>query len=277
MGSSRKLKALPPLAAGECATVVDEHGGPWRACAAGDDAWPSSWRRSPSALTPRRDEESFGRAMLGVDRLGAAHDLARQSLRSAARSVRRSKSWLPSSVGRMRTLPRPGPQRAPLRPRRPRSRASNQPSKRWWPGSSKRSRASARTAGTWHTSSERRLPSICDRGLGKSLSALHEDARPAIARVLDDVARFGDVIDAILALSGPQNKRGEVILNVADIARELAPPGALLDVPDEALVEGSSSVSSASRSATSSKNARRVCAPWRERRCGFRASGRWFV
>jgi signal transduction histidine kinase len=65
-------------------------------------------------------------------------------------------------------------------------------------------------------------------------------ARPAVERVLGDVSRFGDVIDSILVLSsGPSRRdRDGAIVNVADIARELAPEGARVEAPEEALVEG---------------------------------------
>jgi signal transduction histidine kinase len=65
-------------------------------------------------------------------------------------------------------------------------------------------------------------------------------ATESVERVLGDVARFGDVIDAILVLSsGPQRARAaaDTIVNLADLARELAPAGAAVDAPEEALVE----------------------------------------
>jgi signal transduction histidine kinase len=64
-------------------------------------------------------------------------------------------------------------------------------------------------------------------------------AREVVARVLGDVARFGDAIESILVLSSRALGQGleQPIVNLADIARELVPPGALVEAPEEALVE----------------------------------------
>jgi signal transduction histidine kinase len=74
----------------------------------------------------------------------------------------------------------------------------------------------------------------------ENLARREPSARGAVERVLGDVARFGDVIDSILVLSSgaSRRKRDEAIVNVADLARELTPEGALCDAPEEALVEG---------------------------------------
>jgi signal transduction histidine kinase len=60
-----------------------------------------------------------------------------------------------------------------------------------------------------------------------------------VDRVLEDLARFADVIDAILVLSaGPQLRaRDEAVVNLADLAREVAPEGVAVHAPDEALLE----------------------------------------
>jgi two-component system sensor histidine kinase TctE len=55
-----------------------------------------------------------------------------------------------------------------------------------------------------------------------------------------DVARLAKVIDAILILSAPAAAApvsGSTVVNVADLARELAPEGTKVDAPDEALVD----------------------------------------
>jgi signal transduction histidine kinase len=83
----------------------------------------------------------------------------------------------------------------------------------------------------------------------QALAARDPLARRAVERVLGDVARFGDVIDAILVLSStsagtggsPDSARARgrdtTIVNLADLARELAPAGATVEAPEEALVE----------------------------------------
>jgi signal transduction histidine kinase len=65
------------------------------------------------------------------------------------------------------------------------------------------------------------------------------EAADAIDRVLEDVSRFTDVIEAILVLSaGPlAGVRVETVVNLADLAREMAPAGTAVEAPDEALVE----------------------------------------
>jgi signal transduction histidine kinase len=66
-----------------------------------------------------------------------------------------------------------------------------------------------------------------------------EVTRAAIGRVLGDAGRLSDVIDAILVLStsAQKSERDDAIVNVADLARELAPAGTSVEAPDEALVE----------------------------------------
>jgi signal transduction histidine kinase len=60
----------------------------------------------------------------------------------------------------------------------------------------------------------------------------------AAARLRTDAARLSRVIDAILLLSQPtRSRRSDTVVNVADLARKLAPKGARVDAPDEALVE----------------------------------------
>ncbi len=61
----------------------------------------------------------------------------------------------------------------------------------------------------------------------------------AIERVLGDVGRLSDVIEAILVLStnAQKSERDDAIVNVADLVRELAPAGTSIEAPDEALVE----------------------------------------
>ncbi len=61
----------------------------------------------------------------------------------------------------------------------------------------------------------------------------------AVPRIRQDVARLSRVIDAVLVLSRPEgDQAGSVVVNVADVARELAESATKVDAPDEALVEG---------------------------------------
>jgi signal transduction histidine kinase len=72
------------------------------------------------------------------------------------------------------------------------------------------------------------------------------DGMPAsdqTVRLRGDAERLARVIEAILVLSAPPPapgdppRRGSVIVNVADVARKLAPAGVEVEAPDEALVE----------------------------------------
>jgi signal transduction histidine kinase len=61
---------------------------------------------------------------------------------------------------------------------------------------------------------------------------------PAVDRMRNDAQRLARVVDAVLVLFGPPAKeRSGTIVNVADIARKLAPLGTPVEAPDEALVE----------------------------------------
>jgi signal transduction histidine kinase len=64
------------------------------------------------------------------------------------------------------------------------------------------------------------------------------DAPRALARLGSDVDRLSRVVDAILVLASPpgRSRAAGLVVNLADVARELAPAGARVEAPDEALV-----------------------------------------
>ncbi len=94
-------------------------------------------------------------------------------------------------------------------------------------------------ASSAHMAHELRTPLTAIVAELQGLRARTPDAAGAVDRVLGDVARFGDVIEAILVLSAGQQPRGgaDAVVNLADVAREMAPEGTGVDAPDEALVE----------------------------------------
>jgi signal transduction histidine kinase len=93
-------------------------------------------------------------------------------------------------------------------------------------------------ASSAHIAHELRTPLTAMCAELDSLVVTDPSARRVIDRVRADIARFADVIEAILVLSSSgQTRRSEVVVNVADLARELAPDGAQVLAPDEALVE----------------------------------------
>ena len=65
------------------------------------------------------------------------------------------------------------------------------------------------------------------------------ESEPIVSRVRTDVARLSRVIDALLVLArAPETRDQACVLNVADVARELAHAETQVDAPDEALIEG---------------------------------------
>jgi two-component system sensor histidine kinase TctE len=94
-------------------------------------------------------------------------------------------------------------------------------------------------ANSAHIAHELRTPLTAMIAELETLPLADETARAAVARVRADAARLAAVIDVILVLSDTRKSvRSDAVANVADIARELAPEGATIDAPDEALVEG---------------------------------------
>jgi signal transduction histidine kinase len=95
-------------------------------------------------------------------------------------------------------------------------------------------------ANSAHIAHELRTPLTAIVAELDGIRAEDETARGALARVRGDVARLADVIEAILVLSDGRRERvrEEAVVNVADVARGLAPEGAIVEAPDEALVDG---------------------------------------
>jgi signal transduction histidine kinase len=65
-------------------------------------------------------------------------------------------------------------------------------------------------------------------------------AAPVVERLRGDVDRLARVVDAILILATPQgpSRAADCVVNLADVARELASPETQVEAPDEALVVG---------------------------------------
>jgi signal transduction histidine kinase len=86
-----------------------------------------------------------------------------------------------------------------------------------------------------HIAHELRTPLTAMRA---ELEAMGESGGERAVRILGDVERLGRVIDAILVLSSPSAPaKGEGVVNVADVVRELARDETSVDAPDEALVD----------------------------------------
>jgi signal transduction histidine kinase len=89
-----------------------------------------------------------------------------------------------------------------------------------------------------HMAHELRTPLTTLRAGLEALGELGEEGPSPVTHLLADVDHLARVIDAILVLSAPSNASTRAgVVNVADVARELAPPGAHVEAPDEALVD----------------------------------------
>ncbi|MGH7439603.1 MAG: sensor histidine kinase [Polyangiaceae bacterium] len=89
-----------------------------------------------------------------------------------------------------------------------------------------------------HIAHELRTPLTAIRAELEVLAARGEEAA---SRALADAAHLSDVIEAILILAAPSDARAhKTIVNLADLVRQAAPGPTVLDVPDEALIEGDS-------------------------------------
>jgi signal transduction histidine kinase len=93
-------------------------------------------------------------------------------------------------------------------------------------------------ANSAHIAHELRTPLTAIGAELDALASADPAARNAAMRIRADVARLADVIDAILVLSG-RSATGvpAEVVNVADLARDIAPSGVAVEAPDEALVE----------------------------------------
>jgi signal transduction histidine kinase len=222
-------KMLPPLSPADCATVVDAEGEPWRACAAGDPAAVIVAAIPIGAhVTALR---ALAREMLAVVAIAlvATWFAIWSALKSPLTELAALVRWTASIVEAEPANDPPPAKTEEIA----RLEAAFEGLVRRLLQALARERANSA-----HMAHELRTPLTSIMTELEVVRAAHEGARPAIDRVLGDVARFADVIEAILALSGPHDARGEAIINIADVARELAPAGSRLEAPDEALVAG---------------------------------------
>lgn len=223
--------ALPVMSAGSCTTVADDRGAPWRACGA------ESRRVSVVAAIAIGDHRSavgtLGRGMVAVIAVAllALWVAVKQTVRSSLRELMAMVGWTARIVESEEAVPPPAARTTEVRRL---EEAFDTLVKRLLEALARERANSA------HIAHELRTPLTAIVAELESLRLQDETARSAVARVRADAARLGDVIDAILVLSsrGMTPARGQAVVNVADVARELAPSGVRVDAPDEALVEG---------------------------------------
>jgi signal transduction histidine kinase len=222
---------LPRLAAGECATIVDREKRTWRACADGDAAG------TVVAAVPigahRTAVVTLARGMASVVALAlvALWLAVRRALRAPVAELTSLVRWTEQVVDAGQAV---DPPPASTHEIAQLESAFASLVRRLLEGLARERASSA------HIAHELRTPMTAIRADFERVRPADDASREAIARVRGDVERLADVIDAILLLSrGPGAvARTQAIVNVADLARGLAPTGALVEAPDEALIEG---------------------------------------
>jgi signal transduction histidine kinase len=224
--STARAERLSAVNPGMCQRVDDEHI-PWLACAVADA------RATAVAAIPVGEHRATVRVllrwMLGVVVLGlAALGLAvRQALRAPIAELTSLVSWTDRIVDAESVLPPPPAETREIE----RLEVAFDALVRRLLDELARVRANSA-----HIAHELRTPLTSILAELDALENAKEEA--AIARIRGDVGRLADVIDAILVLSDPRAKgRTGTIINVADLARELAPRGAAVEAPDEALID----------------------------------------
>ncbi len=221
------------LAAGACARELDSKGEPWCACAdriEGADAVAAIPVKEHRALL-----WTLGRtmALVVVAALLAVLWAARRAVRGAVESVAELARWT-ERLGEEVTMARvdlPSSRTPPTADTAEVARlvaSFDRLVQRLFDALARERASSA------HIAHELRTPLTSIRA---ELEALLPS--PAIERVLADAKHLERVVDAILVLSAPrERRRHDEVVNVADLAREMAPPGTTVEAPDEALVDG---------------------------------------
>ena len=223
--------SVPALAGGSCTTRVDERGTPWRAC--GADARGVQVVAEIPIGANRDAVRTLARGMVAVVAI-ALLLLAlavRQTVRGALRELLALVGW----TGRIvETEQSAAPPQAGTREVARLGEAFDLLVRRLLEALARERANSA------HIAHELRTPLTAIVAELESLKVQDDASRAAVSRIRADVARLADVIEAILVLSAraAASPRSDGVVNVADLARQLAPDGVRVDAPDEALVEG---------------------------------------
>ena len=229
--SSSSEGQMPSLTAGTCTTFPDEGGRPWRACAVGNPE--QTIVAAIPVATHRAALSALSRAMtiMVVLALATFWLAVRRALRAPLAELGSLVHWTERIVDSEKALEPP-----PARTREvQRLQTAFDALVRRLLDALARSRANSA-----HIAHELRTPLT---SVMVELEAMHvadESSGQALARVRSDLTRLADVIESILVLSDGARDvaRDGAIVNVADLARSLAPSGARVEAPDEALVEG---------------------------------------
>jgi signal transduction histidine kinase len=222
---------LPELAPGACATVSDEHAQPWRACSAADKQRTVVAAISIAAHRAAIGALSRGMAAVVVAALFALWLAVRGALRAPVAELTSLVGWTEHIVDTEKASDPPVSRTREIA----QLQAAFDALVRRLLGALVRERANSA-----HIAHELRTPLTAVMAELEGARAADDASRHSIARVREGLARLADVIEAILVLSdgAPPAARGEAVVNVADLARELTPAGARVEAPDEALIEG---------------------------------------
>jgi two-component system sensor histidine kinase QseC len=233
--------ASPPAALqpGRCTSVVDEHAEPWRTCAAGASSGTLVTASIPVGAH-RAIIAALSRGMLGVVIVAflAMWLAVRRALRAPLDELAAVVRWTAQVADVERAVAPPAARTTEIVQL---EEAFDAVVKRLLAALARERASSA------HIAHELRTPLTAIVAELETLRKTHPFARAATERILGDVARFADVIDAILELSAGEGDRpsdgrsagraAPVIVNVADVVREVAPAGTTVEAPDEALLE----------------------------------------
>ena len=235
-GSAEIPAALASLADGTCGEASDARGQPWRACAVTDGARGIVLAVGVSAH--HAVVRTLAESMIAVVLLAllAAVWAARVAVARPLASLGALVAWSERALGD-RGAPPPPPPPAGDAVEVDRLAASFDALVRQLVDAVARARATSA-----HIAHELRTPLTALRA---ELDAIARARAPgpagpeaAVARMQEDVARMERVIDAILVLASDEGAaRVDSVVNVADVARKLAPPGTDVRAPDEALVD----------------------------------------
>ena len=221
---------LPRLGPGACATVDDASGNPWRACAAGDAQ--VAVVAAVSIVGHRAAVAAVWRAMAALV-AGATLLLwwaIRRALRAPLAELTSLVEWTSAIRNGGEGEGRPPPTAATTEIAH--LSAAFDALVRDLLETLARERTNSA-----HIAHELRTPLTAIVGELDALALADPAACDAAMRIRADVARLADVIDAILVLSDRAPGVGSEVVNVADMAREIAPGDVAVDAPDEALVE----------------------------------------
>ncbi len=224
--ASRARTAEPRVADGECA-AFSESGGGWCACAVAD----GSSRAVVAVSTSTHDgvvrAAAAGTAIVTLVALLLAVVASRRSLRRPVQAVDALVAWAEELVRRQAPTPAPASEASAETARL--AIALDSLVRRLFDALERERAQSA------YIAHELRTPLTAMRAELERLSA----KEPTAAKLVEDVDQLSRALDAILVLAQPRDTQtAGAIVNVADLARDLAPAAVAIDAPDEALVEG---------------------------------------